>query len=211
MSSETRYYALKLSALIVLVYAVQLIAPEITEILGFRAVEFPSNYWAIFTSFFIHSVSDYMHLINNLFFLAIFGTVLEYYIGSKKFILFFVAAGLFANLSAFIYYPESLVLGASGAVSGIIAYLAVIKPRKIGLFWGAPLPMWLVGLMWVVTNLVSVGADAGIAFEAHLFGLGFGGLIAVFYRSSETGKKATEEDLEISEEDIRRWEERYMT
>ncbi len=209
---KNKYFALKLSALMVFIYMVQLIAPEITSLLAFRAAEFPNNFWTMVTSFFIHSTTDYMHIINNLFFLAIFGTVLEHYMGSKDFLIFFLCAGLFANLSAFYFYPESLVLGVSGAVSGIIAFLAVLKPNKIGIFWGAPLPMWLVGVMWILTNFLAMGGDAGVAYEAHLFGLGFGGVIGGFYRKSEGGKDVEEkEEFEISEEDIRRWEEKYMT
>ncbi len=208
---KNRYLALKLSALMVFIYAVQLIAPEITSVLGFRAAEFPSGFWTIITSFFIHSTQNYMHIVNNLFFLAIFGTVLEHYIGSKNFLIFFFSAGVFANLSAFFFYYDSLILGVSGAVSGIIALLAVLKPKKIGLFWGAPLPMWLVAFMWLLTNFIAIGADSGVAYEAHLFGLGFGLFLGSIYRLSSRAEKVRYKDeFEISEKDLRRWEDKYM-
>lgn len=207
---EKKYYSIKISCILVFIYLLQLIAPEITQVLGFRAAKFPTNFFSIFTSFFIHSVSDYMHLINNLFFLAIFGTLLEYYIGSKKFLLFYISAGLFANLSAFIHYPNSLVLGASGAISGIISFLAVLRPKQLGIFWGAPLPMWVVGLLWFTTNYLSIGANAGIAFEAHLYGLFFGFIVGIIFRKPSLHKENVEKEIFVTERDIREWEKEYM-
>lgn len=205
---KNRFYAVRLGGFILLVYLFQLVFPSLTSFLGFRVSLFPETFWTIFTSFFIHSTSDYMHLLNNLFFLTVFGTVMEHYTGSKRFFLFFIAAGIFANISAFFFYPGSLVLGASGAVSGIIAFLAVYKPNRIGLFWGVPLPMWLVGFMWLITNLLAFGSEAGIAFEAHVFGLSFGGVVGIFYRSGKENKD--EEEFEIDERSMRMWEDSYM-
>jgi len=205
---ENRFYALRLGGFVLLVYILQLLFPGLTSLLGFKASVFPGRFWSILTSFFIHSPSDYMHLLNNLFFLAVFGTVMEHYTGSKRFILFFLVSGLFANLSAFFFYQNSMVLGASGAVSGIVAFLAVYRPRRLGLFWGVPLPMWLVGFLWLLTNVLAFGSDAGIAFEAHVFGLLFGGLIGIIYRSGD--RKQEDDEFEIDERTIRMWEDSYM-
>ncbi|MDY6777124.1 MAG: rhomboid family intramembrane serine protease [Candidatus Nanohaloarchaea archaeon] len=205
---ERRFYALKMGALLIAVYLLQLLFPSLTGLLSLRAETFMQQPWTIVTSFFIHAPSDYMHLLNNLFFLIVFGSILEGYISGRRFLLLYLASGIVANLSAFIFYPEAAVLGASGAISGVVGYLAVLKPRQAGLFWGVPLPMWAVLIGWVATNAVGIGASAGIAFEAHLLGIVFGGIAA--FPAREVAEQERSEDVQIDEEQIREWEERYL-
>ncbi|MDY6788907.1 MAG: rhomboid family intramembrane serine protease [Candidatus Nanohaloarchaea archaeon] len=178
--------------------------------MAFTASKVASEPWAILTHIFVHSPTDYMHLLNNLFFLTVFGTITEHYIGSRNFAILFLSSGAVASLSAFVYYPGSMVLGASGAISGIVAFLAVLKPRRVGLFWGVPLPMWAVLVGWIATNLAGVGSSAGIAFEAHLFGLLFGAFTSLVYRTSRPSSRKRASEIKIDRERIRRWEERYL-
>lgn len=204
---RSKFLGIKLGAAMVVIYLLQLIFPAVTDFLAFNTSLVSSKPWTILSSVFVHSVNDYMHLLNNMFFLVVFGTVLEHYLGWKRFAGLFVLSGMFANVSAFFFYQGSTVLGASGAISGIVACLAVIKPRKIGIFWGVPLPMWLVFLGWVVTNLVSTAASSNVAYEAHLFGLFFGAVAGLFFRD---GSEEDGERFEMDEESLRRWEERHM-
>jgi len=205
-----RYDALKVSGSIIGIYLLQLLFPAVTEQFAFTAAEFTSHPWQIVTSIFLHAPGDYMHLLNNLFFLAVFGTLLELYIGSNPFLKLFLTTGIVANLAAFTFYPSTPAIGASGAISGIVACLAVIKPRKVGLFWGVPVPMWVALIGWIVTNLAGVGAAAGIAFEAHLYGLAAGGIAGVYYRSKHDNDDDSVEDVSIDETTIRGWEEQYL-
>ncbi|MDY6773723.1 MAG: hypothetical protein SVS85_00860, partial [Candidatus Nanohaloarchaea archaeon] len=69
---EVKYSALLLSAAVILVYLLQLSFPAVTD-LSFVAADFFKEPWTIVTSIFLHSPGDYMHLLNNLFFLAVFG------------------------------------------------------------------------------------------------------------------------------------------
>lgn len=207
---NNNHYALKTGALIILIYLLQLAIPSLTDQLAFQTTQFSDTPWKILTSIFAHSPGDYMHLLNNLFFLTIFGTILEHYIGSRKFLILFLATGLLANLSAFTFYPDSRVLGASGAISGIIAFLAVIKPRRVGLFWGAPVPMWLALIGWVVINLAGIGSSAGIAYESHLYGLASGVFGGLLYRKRHTSQEEQRKELEMDETVLRQWEKRYM-
>ncbi|MDY6769544.1 MAG: rhomboid family intramembrane serine protease, partial [Candidatus Nanohaloarchaea archaeon] len=139
---------------------------------------------------------------------AVFGFMLENIVGTRKFLALFAGAGILANLSAFIFYPAVPVLGASGAVSGIVAALAVIRPRDIGLFWGVPVPMWAALLGWVATNLAGAAATGGgIAFEAHLFGLAAGAAFGLFERREHSRSRAEEHEIDV---DVEEWEERFM-
>ncbi|MDY6765864.1 MAG: rhomboid family intramembrane serine protease, partial [Candidatus Nanohaloarchaea archaeon] len=184
-----RYTSLLLAAAIILVYLLQLVFPGLTG-LSFVAAEFGAAPWTIITSLFLHDPGDYMHLLNNLFFLAVFGFMLENIIGTRRFLGLFLGGGVLANLSAFIFYPGSPVLGASGAISAVVAALAVIRPRDMGLFWGVPAPMWAVLLGWVATNLAGAAATGGgIAFEAHLFGLAAGTASGLFLQDEHSRER----------------------
>lgn len=221
MSSEKNsifaFSALLLVGLMFLVYGFEISFPGLAGFLSFQASSFFSEPWTIFTSIFIHSTSDITHLLNNMFFLAIFGTILERWIKTERFLFLFVLAGIFANTSAFLFYFNTPVLGASGAISGIILTLAVIKPRSVGLAMGVPMPMWGVAVIWFFTNAVMVfGGIPGIAAEAHLYGAFFGLLAGIYLRKSVNidskgflGKKKYEE-ADIPEEYLEEWEKDYL-
>ena len=132
---------------------------------------------------------------------------------TKTFLWTFIASGLFANLSAFIFFPESSIIGASGAAMGVLAALAVYRPRKIGLALGVPLPMWAVLVAYVFINLVGLPAASNVAYEAHMFGLVIGTVIG--YRLREKPYTRKIDSGEESEQDnwrerIREWEEKWM-
>ncbi|MCJ7478724.1 MAG: rhomboid family intramembrane serine protease [Candidatus Nanohaloarchaeota archaeon QJJ-7] len=205
--AEVRYSSLILSTAVIGVYLLQILFPPVSD-LSFVASDFLLEPWTILTSIFLHNPGDYMHLLNNLFFLAVFGFMLENIVGTRRFLSLYMFTGVFANLSAFVFYPSTPVLGASGAISGIIAALAVIRPRDVGLFWGVPVPMWAALLGWVVTNLTGAAASGGgIAFEAHLFGLASGALLGLFMRREHS--RSGQEDPEI-QFDVEEWEEEHM-
>lgn len=218
MDRDIEWYAVKLGILLILIYGAQLLVDGLTGMLAFSAESFTQRPWTLFTSMFIHSPADYMHLFNNLFFFFIFGTLLELTIGSRRMFAVFIITGLFAGLAAFHFYPDSRVLGASGAVSGIVATMAVIRPRQIGLFWGVPVPMWVVLIGWIITNAVGIGASAGIAYEAHLYGLIAGAVAGLHFRTNhdhEAEQRESEDETDIVTEDdleerIKEFERRYM-
>jgi membrane associated rhomboid family serine protease len=179
-----------------------------------------SPWWKYFTSIVGHSGPE--HLMNNLFFIGVFGTILELETDGRTVLNVFLLSALFANLSAFIFYPETGIIGASAGGTGILAALAVMKPNNVGLALGVPLPMWAVLPVYVLINLAGMPAETGIAYEAHLMGMLIGGVAGLYMRqggndSSYPGKKRGEpvdtgdqEEIENWEEKIRRWEEKYM-
>lgn len=180
---------------------------------GFNASVSP--WWKFVTSVFGHSGPE--HLFNNLFFLGLFGTVYERLSSSKVFLLTFIVSALFANLSAFIFFPASYIIGASGGAMGVLAALAVYKPRQIGLALGVPLPMWAVLIAYIFINTAGLTGGSNTAHEAHLFGLVTGSIIG--YRLRDRDLIASKipdsrEDEDITEEDwksrLREWEEKWM-
>lgn len=172
-----------------------------------------SPWWKFFTSFFGHG--DLEHLLNNLFFIGLFGSIYERFTSSRIFLATFLVSAIFANLSAFIFFAETSIIGASGGGMGLMAALAVFKPRKIGLALGVPAPMWLVLVIYVAINIAGLSAATGTAYEAHLLGLLSGGVIGLWLRDDEKEKRSKKNRNKDLEEDnwkdrIREWEEKWM-
>lgn len=213
---QIRYHAIKIGLLVIVVYAFQHIVPALTDLAILRPAVVMQRPWTFVTSIFVHAPGDYMHLLNNTFFLLLFGTLFERWAGSRTFLVVFLLGGLAANLAAFSFYYDSAVLGMSGAVSGIVAALTVIRPRSVGLFWGAPLPMWAVLLGWVMTNLAGLGARTGVAYEAHLYGLVFGAVAGLYLRYTQRSVqrvselRLAEEDAGPSDTEIEDWEDQFL-
>lgn len=145
------------------------------------------------TAVFIHV--DWLHLVGNLLFLAIFGLPAERALGPLRFLLLFVLGGALANLCAVLLLdvPRSVVIGASGAVSTLIgAYLALFPGARLGFV--VPLGLFLefvrtpaslmIGL-WAALQLIFtfVGPGFGaVAWSAHLSGFVLGFAFGLFAR-----------------------------
>lgn len=170
-----------------------------------------SPWWKFFTSFFGHG--DLQHLLNNLFFIGLFGSIYEKLTSSNLFLATFLVSAVFANLSAFVFFPEISIIGASGGGMGLMAALAVYRPRKIGLALGVPAPMWAVLAVYVLINVAGLSAVTGTAYEAHLLGLVSGSTIGLWLRDGNKPERG-EKDEEVVEDEwkkrIREWEEKWM-
>lgn len=145
---------------------------------------------AAFTSMFLHA--GILHIFINMWYLYIFGDNLEYAFGRVKFLLFYLASGIFALSFHYITdFGSSLpVVGASGAVSGILgAYLVLLphmKIKAIGFYTLWKLPTYVIIGSWFVLQLVlafiSVFTDwSNVAFWAHVGGFVFGAMIGFIY------------------------------
>ena len=148
---------------------------------------------SLFSSLFLHG--GWLHLIGNVWFLWLFGHSVEYCLGHTRFLLFYFTCGIIANLTQFAFDPASTVpvIGASGAVSGILGAYAVCFPRaKIQtlvplffIFTIVEIPAMLFLGVWFFYQLqggaISAGmAGAGIAWWAHVGGFLAGVLMNQF-------------------------------
>jgi membrane associated rhomboid family serine protease len=125
---------------------------------------------------FLHG--DFMHLVVNMGFLLAFGTAVERRLGGRRFLLFYLVTGVLALVGSTIAFWVSetavLVIGASGAVSGLFGAAArfIFAERRrgltmIGVFLGVNLAFGLFGF-------ATFGGIRAIAWEAHAAGLVFG-------------------------------------
>jgi len=144
----------------------------------------------IFTSMFMHA--GWMHLLGNMLFLWIFGDNVEDRLGGAKFLIFYLVCGIVATLAQVAVSAESSIpnLGASGAISGVLAGYLVLFPKgqiKVLMRGGVvALPALVVIGLWIVLQLISgIGSfthsaqTGGIAYMAHIGGF-FAGLVLTF-------------------------------
>ena len=152
--------------------------------------------FTIFTSMFMHG--GLAHLGGNLLYLYIFGDNVEDSLGHGRYIGFYVLSGIVAAAAQILTGIDSPIamVGASGAISGVLGAYIVLYPRApilvinsiplLWLFWGIFLsfPAWLVIGFWFLGNLLSgvsslgMGDVGGVAFFAHIGGF-IAGLLLV--------------------------------
>jgi membrane associated rhomboid family serine protease len=147
--------------------------------------------WAtIGTSMFMHG--GWAHLLGNMLYLWIFGNNIEDRLGHLRFALFYVAAGAFAAAAQIVPEPGSTIpmIGASGAISGVLgAYLVLFPRAQILVFIPFSfmvvhrLPAsWVLGFWFafqVLSGLLSDPSSGGVAWWAHVGGFLGGMLMAV--------------------------------
>ncbi len=201
-----RFYALKLVVACVLVFIIQVIFNSFTElfVLNQRAYFEP---WRFISAIFLHA--GLSHLIFNMFALALFGSILERFIGGWKFLLDFFTTGILANVISVLFYPSSL--GASGAIMGVIGALIVVSPLMIVWAFGLPMPLFIAGILWAGGDLIGLfDSTSGIGHIAHLSGIFFGLLLGLSFRDWRRKKNSRNAMIKLDERYMRSWEDSYL-
>ncbi|HEY7349020.1 MAG TPA: rhomboid family intramembrane serine protease [Ktedonobacterales bacterium] len=146
------------------------------------------------SSLFLHA--GWLHIAGNMLFLLIFGDNVEDRLGHIAFLLFYVACGLVGVITQSLVNPNSTVpiLGASGAIAGVLAAYLVFFPgarvRTLLLVILVDIPAWLLIGLWILVQALNglavfgfVADTAGaVAYFAHLGGFAAGFLIALLSR-----------------------------
>jgi membrane associated rhomboid family serine protease len=144
-------------------------------LLMFVPVEIVQRPWGIVTYMFLHG--SFMHILFNMIGLFFFGPRLESRIGSADFIRMYLLAGLVGALLSFAFEPRAAIVGASGAVFGVLYGFAHYWPHERIYIWGIlPVPsrIMVIGLAGISIYFGVTGAGAGIAHFAHLGGFAGG-------------------------------------
>jgi membrane associated rhomboid family serine protease len=138
---------------------------------------------------FLHG--DIFHLLSNMLFLWVFGDNVEDAMGHVKFLIFYLLCGIVGGLAHAAFLPASglPLIGASGAVAGVIAAYLILHPRvRVWCLAFRIIPLripaaWILGV-WVVTQVLMVAlapADQ-VAWWAHIGGMVAGGVLILFMR-----------------------------
>jgi membrane associated rhomboid family serine protease len=132
-------------------------------------------------------------------YLWIFGKNIEDYLGSLRFVIFYLLSGLGASLTHIIFNPNSQVpmIGASGAIAGVLGAYLVLYPRAnvltlVFLFFFiriVPIPAAFVLGIWFFLQIMNVGMGGGVAWFAHIGGFLVGILLIKIFsgRSRPSG------------------------
>lgn len=147
-------------------------------------INFPV-YFTLLTSIFLHG--SWVHLLGNLWFLFIFGRNVEGWIGYFRFVLFYLGCGVGASLVQIFFSPfsEIPIIGASGAIAGVLGGYFVLYPRArvicivpiLFFLRIANMPAFLFLGFWIIWQFFAqftIGAFSNIAFWAHIGGFFIG-------------------------------------
>jgi membrane associated rhomboid family serine protease len=156
----------------------------------------PLHQWiTVFSSMFLHSPTSWAHLAGNMLYVWIFADNVEDSLGSVRFAAFYLVCGMGAAAAQVFSDPSSTMpmVGASGAISGVLAAYMTLYPRSpitvlnpvflLWFFFGIflQLPAWFViGEFFVVNIWQALTADpsmGGVAFLAHVGGFVTGWLL----------------------------------
>jgi membrane associated rhomboid family serine protease len=153
-----------------------------------------ATWHSLFTSMFMHG--GWFHLIGNMWFLWIFGNNVEDSMGHVRFVVFYLLCGLAAAVLQVAFEPDSTIpmVGASGAIGGVMGAYVVLYPRvRVHLLFVLGFYVTTVAVpaafmlgYWFLLQLVggaagvgAGGASGGTAFWAHVGGF-VAGMVLVF-------------------------------
>jgi len=168
----------------------------------------------LFTAMFLHG--GWMHLLGNMLYLWIFGDNIEGLMGHPRYLVFYLLCGIAAMLSHILMMPDSTdpMIGASGAISGVLGAYLVKFPRArililVPIFICLTtfrIPALFVLGFWFVTQITSslgvFSADIGsnVAWFAHIGGFVAGVLLIKFFERRQNlaifRRRRLEEDFE---------------
>lgn len=148
----------------------------------------------LFTAPFFHA--SFLHLAINMFLLYLFGRDVERVIGRLEYALFYLGACLSASLMHTVvitltlpqHYEESTVVGASGAVAGLMGLFVVRFYRRVFTFLGTEIPAVLIIMIWFITQMLfgilglyysslMIVSLRNVSYWSHLGGFFFGLLV----------------------------------
>ncbi len=147
------------------------------------AVLYGHAYWQFATYMFCHG--GIWHLLMNMLALYMFGMPVARQIGSNEFLLFYLLTGIAAGIMSFFSYwaagINAVLIGASGAIYGVMLLFSVFYPRSVVYVFGvipvrAPL---LIVIYFLIEFMGSMSMRGSIAHATHLWGLIFAALYCI--------------------------------
>lgn len=149
--------------------------------LALDPARFPTAWWTIGTYMFVHSWLA--HLAFNMFTLWMFGPRLEQEWGTRSFVQFYLWCGLGGAVAHLLFAQHSSVIGASGAISGVLVAYALRWPdEEVYLFGVIPMKSrWLVAAMLAMNIIFALSPSSRIDWTAHVGGMVFGWIFLKLY------------------------------
>lgn len=143
-------------------------------------------YFNFLSSMFMHG--GFMHIFGNMLFLWVFGDNLENMLGHVRYAAFYIATGIAAALAQIVMETDSVIpmLGASGAISGVLGGYLVLFPRRrvraLIFNFLTEVPAFVAVGIWIVYQIIAgyltPAGTGGVAYAAHIGGF-IAGLILI--------------------------------
>ena len=178
-NQQSSYSVLILIAANALMFIAKLARPDLDYILGLEARGWLESPWTIVTSMFIHA--DIWHIATNMLTLYFFGTFLSAMVGEARFLLIYFLGGIAGGLVFILLAPpNSIAIGASGAVFAVGGAVAVIRPKLRVVVFPVPVPVdiWIA----LLGGLILISFVPGVAWQAHLGGVALGSVAGLLLR-----------------------------
>jgi membrane associated rhomboid family serine protease len=134
------------------------------------------DWWRLVTAMFLHGFL--LHLAFNMLALWWIGTPVEEYLGRVRFVLLYLVSGLAGSAGALIGSPTSPVVGASGAIFGILGAMLIIEWQATGRLGGQAATLIVINL---ALNFAFNGTGGNISIGGHLGGLVGGILVTLSF------------------------------
>jgi membrane associated rhomboid family serine protease len=131
------------------------------------------EWWRLITAAFLHA--NLLHLGMNMLALWWFGRPVELVLGSGRFLLLYVVSGLSGSAGALLVSPQSITVGASGAIFGILGAALVLERQRIYVLGGGALGIIVLNLAFTFVG----GSFGNISIGGHMGGLAGGALGAL--------------------------------
>jgi len=214
----------------VLIYLACFVVPGLSENLtGYYFASPNFRPWQIVTHMFMHSMSDFTHIFFNMYALYLFGTALENYWGTKKFVIYYMTCGIgafFLHMGVSYFEIQKMmqaltdreiyqvmitgleegkaykvqmvdlysaintgVVGASGAVFGVLLGFGMLFPNTELMLLFPPIPLkakYFVMIYGAIEFYLAMRQTAGdnVAHYAHLGGMIFGYLLLKYWQKN---------------------------
>lgn len=163
------------------------IGPQIMHYCALWVDMTPFRTYQFVTYMFLHA--DVEHLFFNMFALWMFGRTLEYELGSKRFLVYYMICGIGAALIqagiAWAMDEPMTLVGASGAVMGLLLAFGVMHPNAVIMLLFPPIPMkakWFVIVYGIIELLLGWRGSGNVAHFAHVGGMLWGLLLLYWWR-----------------------------
>jgi len=156
---------------------------QIANILSVRGSTLfqPWMWWQFVTYGFVHDPSSLTHILFNMLQLWFLGRSVEEYYGRWEFLRIYLVMLVLGSVawaagSMLSGVPNVQLLGASGAVSGVVMLFVLHNPHATLILFPIPIPIkaWVIGVLLVVGNIYGATLqESNVAFGVHLVGIGF--------------------------------------
>ena len=155
--------------------------PDLIFSLGLQPSSLEERPWTMLTSLFVHGGLG--HIIANMFTFYFFGSYLAGLVGQRGFLVVYFLGGMMGNmLFILLAPPDSIGIGASGAVFAVGTGLAVLRPKLSVIVFPipVPIPLWIA----LAGGFLIVSFFPNVAWQAHLGGVLFGLAGGFYFRNA---------------------------